>query len=70
MSGADPGGLCMGSRDPLQKYTEEAKRIMYWYVEISVISALYAIKQPISSMGLHSPHPLLHIWLLNTSVST
>ena len=27
------------------------------FLEISVISALYIIKQPISSKGLHPPHP-------------
>ena len=59
------------SRPSLQKYMKEAKRVMYWYkntltalfLEISVISGLYIIKQPISSKGLHPPHPLLHIWL-------
>ena len=29
-SGADPGKP-LGSRDPLQKYIREAKRMMYWY---------------------------------------
>ena len=42
--------------------------MMYWYrntlnVLFLVISELYIIKQPISPKGLHSPHPLLHIWL-------
>ena len=30
IAGADPGGS-LGSRDPLQKYIKEAKRVMYWY---------------------------------------
>ena len=29
---------------------------------ISDIPVFYEIKQPISSKGLHPPHPLLHIW--------
>ena len=29
-TGADPG-RSLGSRDPLQKYIREPKRMMYWY---------------------------------------
>ena len=67
ITGADPGGL-WGLKTPLQKYIREAKRMMYWYkntlfLELSDISVLYEIKQPISSKGLkHPPYPLLHIW--------
>ena len=32
-------------------------------LQLSNISVLYEIKQPISSKGLHPPHPLLHIWI-------
>ena len=39
------------------------------YFLISVISALYIIKQPISSKGLHPPHPYSgSIFWLNTSL--
>ena len=38
--------------------------MMYWYD----ISVLYEIKQPISSKGLHPPHPLLYIIWFKTSL--
>ena len=60
------GGV-LGSQDPPpEKYQRNEKSDILvrirthqnaLFLEVSVISALYEIKQPIYSKGLHSPHP-------------
>ena len=61
IAGADPGGL-WAVKTPPEIYQRSQKNDVHIGIKTSDISVLYEIKQPISSKGLHPPHPLLHIW--------